>query len=434
MSNIVEMHRLGFIAVGVAIACGNSEPKPIPAPESPQHVESPRKLDPPPARPRDKPPASASAYYAYPFAKRPPVAEMTALGALAFRDPSLSASGKLACATCHDPDHMFAPGNALAVQLGGKTGKLAGTRATPSLRYLNSVPRFTEHFHDADDRDDVDQGPAGGLTWDGRADSTHDQARAPLMSPVEMANQSPDEVVERLRKAPYADRFRAAFGDNVLASSESGFRALTLVLEVYQQDPAQFYPYTSKYDAVLRGQATLSEQEARGKAVFDAADKGNCASCHPDTMAGGFPAFTDFGFNALGVPRNRAISANADPKFHDLGLCGPYRTDLTKRTELCGMFRTPSLRNVATRKRFFHNGGFASLSKAVAFYATRDTAPEKWYPHGEAFDDLPPEYRANVHKEPPFGGVRGSKPALSDADVIDIVAFLGTLTDGYTKP
>jgi cytochrome c peroxidase len=359
---------------------------------------------------------------------------MTALGALAFRDPGLSASGKLACATCHDPDHAFAPGNALAIQLGGKTGKLAGTRATPSLRYLQSVPRFTEHYHDADDRDDVDQGPAGGLTWDGRADSTHDQARAPLMSPVEMANASPDEVVARVRKAAYADRFRAAFGDDALATTEAGFKALTLVLEVYQQDPAQFYPYSSKYDAVLRGQAKLSDQEARGRALFDAKDKGNCASCHPDTMSGGFPAFTDFGFNALGVPRNRAIPANADPKYYDLGLCGPYRTDLAKRTELCGMFRTPSLRNVATRKRFFHNGGFTSLTKAVAFYATRDTAPEKWYPRGEAFDDLPPEYRANVHREPPFDRARGGKPALDDAEVADIVAFLGTLTDGYTKP
>jgi cytochrome c peroxidase len=425
------MRRLVTLTASVVIACGDSDPKPNPAHEPPPRVEQPRKLDPP--RPHDKPPASASAFYAYPFAKRPPVAEMTALGALAFRDPSLSASGKLACATCHDPDHAFAPANALAIQLGGKTGKLAGTRATPSLRYLQAVPRFTEHFHDPDDdRDDVDQGPAGGLTWDGRADSTHDQARAPLMSPVEMANASPDEVVARLRKTPYADRFRAAFGDDALATTDSGFRALTLALEVYQQDPAQFYPYTSKYDAVLRGQAKLTDQEERGRKLFDAKDKGNCASCHPDSMADGFPAFTDFGFNALGVPRNRAIPANADPKYYDLGLCGPYRTDLAKRTEFCGMFRTPSLRNVATRKRFFHNGGFTSLTKAVAFYATRDTAPEKWYPRGEV-DDLPPEARANLEKTPPFGGARGAKPALDDAEVADIVAFLGTLTDGYTR-
>jgi cytochrome c peroxidase len=304
-------------------------------------------------------------------------------------------------------------------------------RAVPTLRYLQTVPRFSEHYHGGDDDIAGDDGPAGGLTWDGRAPTTHEQAMAPLFSPFEMALASPDELATKLRASAYADRMRAAFGDDVLATATSAVKAATLALEVYQQDPATFYPYTSKYDAVLRGRATLSEREARGKRLFDDPNKGNCATCHPDTMASGFPAFTDFGFQALGVPRNRSLPANADPKFFDLGLCGPLRSDLATKVEYCGMFRVPTLRNVATRRRFFHNGAIASLEQAVAFYATRDTSPSRWYPRGEAFDDLPPRYRANVHRDPPFGGKPGDAPRLSPSEIADIVAFLGTLTDGY---
>jgi cytochrome c peroxidase len=97
---------------------------------------------------------------------------------------------------------------------------------------------------------------------------------------------------------------------------------------------------------------------------------------------------------------------------------------------------TPSLRNVALRKTFFHNGLVHSLREAVAFYVERDTQPEKWYPRGadgrtRKFDDLPAQYATNVNMDPPFGGKPGEKPALSASEIDDIVAFLGTLTDGY---
>jgi cytochrome c peroxidase len=151
---------------------------------------------------------------------------------------------------------------------------------------------------------------------------------------------------------------------------------------------------------------------------------------------GAFPQFTDFGFAALGAPRNRAIPANADPRYYDLGLCGPLRKDLAGRAEYCGLFRTPTLRNVARKRVFLHNGVFHSLEDVVRFYAERDTAPEKWYPRGATgarvkFDDLPVKYRGNVDEEPPFGGHPGEPPRLSDADVRDIVAFLNALSDGY---
>jgi cytochrome c peroxidase len=91
---------------------------------------------------------------------------------------------------------------------------------------------------------------------------------------------------------------------------------------------------------------------------------------------------------------------------------------------------TPTLRNVATRQTFFHNGVVHSLREAVAFYVQRDTSPEKWYPHGK-FDDLPARYQANVEMEPPFGRRPGDPPALTEAEIDDVVAFLQTLTDGF---
>ena len=111
------------------------------------------------------------------------VKQITSLGAKLFSDPSLSGSGKLACASCHSPSHAFGPPNALSVQLGGNDMHQPGFRAVPSLKYLQAVPAFTRHFHDSDDEGDesVDAGPTGGLTWDGRVDHGSDQARMPLL-------------------------------------------------------------------------------------------------------------------------------------------------------------------------------------------------------------------------------------------------------------
>ena len=330
-----------------------------------------------------------------------------------------------------------------AVQLGGKDMRQPGLRAVPSLKYLQAVPQFTEHYFESEDEGDesVDNGPTGGLTWDGRVDRRRDQARVPLLSPFEMANGSPADVVARVRQASYAGELREIFGNEIFDDTGKAFAAVSEALAVYQQDYGAFYPYSSKYDAYLAGRAQLTPQEARGLELFNDPAKGNCASCHISARGndGTPPQFTDYGLIAIGVPRNRDIPANADPDFFDLGACGPLRTDLAGRSEYCGLFRTPSLRNVALRQVFYHNGGEHDLRKAVAFYVERDTAPEKWYPRDasgrvQKFDDLPARYRANINTEPPFGGKPGDKPALSAAEIDDIVAFLGTLTDGYVPP
>jgi cytochrome c peroxidase len=367
-------------------------------------------------------------------------AALEALGRDLFFDPILSGSGKESCSTCHAPDRGFAPANALPVQFGGPDMKSPGTRAVPSLTYLQATPQFTAHYFDNEDEGDesVDNGPTGGLTWDGRADRPCDQARIPLLSANEMANPSAKAVVDRIARSKYATPLRAIYGEDIFTDADRAFTGILTALETFQQDPTTFYPYTSKYDAYLQGKTKLTDEEARGLALFNDETKGNCSSCHLSEIAsdGTPPQFTDFGMIALGVPRNPEIPANKDPAYFDLGLCGPLRTDFKGQAGYCGLFKTPSLRNVALRQTFMHNGYFHSLRKVVEFYATRDTNPEKWYPRRadgsiDIYDDLPEAYRANLNSDPPFGGKPGDKPALDDREIDDIVAFLGTLTDGY---
>ncbi len=303
--------------------------------------------------------------------------------------------------------------------------------------YAQNVPPFTEHYVDDDGNDSIDQGPAGGRTWDGRAQSAHEQAALPLLSPFEMANTDESAVLRKVQHGAHAAQFRAAFGAGIFDNAYLAFKGILLVLETYQQSAAEFYPYTSKFDAWLRHEATLTPQETRGLEVFNDPAKGNCARCHPSALRqGAFPQFTDFGFVALGVPRNARIPANRNAGYFDLGLCGPLREDLRGKTQYCGMFRTPTLRNVATRTVFFHNGAVHSLDDAVRFYAERDTRPGNWYPRDargkvRKFDDLPVQYAGNVEVQGPFGQRAGESPVLSEADVADLVAFLKTLSDGY---
>ena len=81
------------------------------------------------------------------------------------------------------------------------------------------------------------------------------------------------------------------------------------------------------------------------------------------------------------------------------------------RPEYCGMFRAPTLRNVATRQSYFHNGVFHSLREVLDFYATRDTDPQRWWGRGKArYDDLPARFHGNVNQDPPFKPLPNGQP------------------------
>jgi len=310
--------------------------------------------------------------------------DLTDLGRRLFSDPALSASGKQSCASCHDPYFAYGPPPNVTQP---------GIRAIPSLRYLQAVPQFTEHYYDAETSgdDSIDNGPTGGLTWDGRVDRGRDQARLPLFAPEEMANRTPAEIVARVAKQEYGPELRRL-------SHRDAFSTVLEALEAFEEDPREFYPYSSRYDRYLAGKAKLTEQERRGLETFTDPQRGNCASCHPAERGvnGTPPQFTDYAYANIGLP------GDTDP-----GLCG----HLSTHPEYCGEFRTPSLRNVATRRVFFHNGSIHSLREAVVFYTKRD--------------DSKSAFPATLETGAPFN----KKPGLTDQEIDGIVAFLQTLTD-----
>jgi cytochrome c peroxidase len=356
---------------------------------------------------------------------------VAALGERIFRDPTLSASGRMSCASCHDPAHGHSSASAeLLVPAGGTDLATPGFRKAPSLRYLNQAPAF---FFDAGGA------PIAGLTRDGKADSLRVQAVTPFLARHEMANGTAANVVAKLAAATFADEFRRVFGAAIFDDADAAFDRARLALQMYQLEDTGFHAFDSKYDHFLAGRTALTGRELQGLALFNDPAKGNCAACHPSARGadGSPPLFTDFSYDNLGVPRNMAIPANADPAYFDLGLCGPFRADLATRGDLCGAFKVPTLRNVAISAPYFHNGRFKTLKEAVGFYVRRATNPKERYPRNAGgsvrkFDDLPPAYHANIDTtEAPYDRRPGQAPALSPEEIDLVAEFLGTLTNGH---
>ena len=395
-----------------------------------------------------------------------PLSAVARLGKALFFDPMLSGSGRQSCASCHSPAYGYNPPNALAVQPGGVDLRKLGYRPPPSLAYLyrqrpfsigpdtsgdDAAPNLNALATSArsDPRATKQAGaaaaapamvPQGGLFWDGRADSLQRQAYLPLLNPVEMANRSTDDVAARLARSRYRQAFAQLFGPGIVDDPRQLVDEAMFAIGRFEIEDPSFHPFTSKYDAWLQGRARLTPAEMRGLRLFDDPAKGNCAACHLDrpTRDGLPPLFTDTQYEALGVPRNAALAVNRDPRFHDLGICGPFRRDLAAQTQYCGMFLTPTLRNVDRRAVFFHNGVYRSLAQVLDFYNLRSVAPEKIYPRDaqgrlQVYDDLPAAYRANVDTtDAPFDRRVGDPAPLTAQDIRDVIAFLHTLDDGYS--
>jgi len=250
-----------------------------------------------------------------------------------------------------------------------------------------------------------------------------------------MANSNINILASRVRALSYYKDFASVFNVSTNATDQQIYDTLRNAFEVYQRQDPDYLLFNSKFDKFLDGTATLSASEERGRQLFNTPAKGNCASCHSSQIGPGQqrPLFTNFRYAALGVPRNNQVVANQDPTFFDMGLCGPVRTDLIARTDLCGQFKIPTLRNIAITAPYFHNSSVDTLTNAVKFYATRDSNPALWYPtvNGTVikFNDLPANLRGNVQiNKAPFNS------NLSTQEIDDIVAFLQTLTDDRTAP
>jgi cytochrome c peroxidase len=316
------------------------------------------------------------------------------------------------------------------VALGSRPGTF-GTRDTPTAMYLAAAPRFG--FTEKDGK----RVPVGGLFWDGRADTLEEQAKGPFFNALEMNNPDTRTLIAKIAAGPYAAGFRKVWGERIFDNPEAALDAVAASLAAFERTHA-FQPFNSKFDAVMRGEAKFTEQEQRGLGLFTIRQKGNCAACHVVDEASRDSKkslFTDFTYHAVGVPRSERIPKNAEKDHFDLGLCAsPRASPPAKDLQWCGYFKVPTLRNIALTGPYMHNGRFDNLRDAVAFYATRDTDPKKWYASGGKFNDLPVQHHANVDVElPPYNRRPGQRPNLNDEEIDDIVAFLRTLTDGY-KP
>ena len=382
---------------------------------------------------RTAPASAPRSFYETPYERKPDFKTLVALGRSLFSDRALSASGRVSCASCHDPAHAYGPPNRLPVQLGGAAMNLPGVRAVPSLTYHQGIPNFQEHFFDNDGNDSEDQGPTGGLDWDGRADSGHEQAAGPLLSAFEMGNASPESIVAKLRASPDAAAMRDAFGPHVLDDPKRGWNGLLLALEVFQQSPADFYPYNSKYDAFLRGQVKLSRRGG--------ARPGGVRRQH----AGKLRVVPHQRDQARRVPAVHRLRPHRHRRAAQPAPSPPTRSPAIAtwaRAARCA----PTCRATTTTAAGSARRRCATWRRAACSSTTAPTASSRTpcastrcatrirrasTAGGHQFDDLPAKYQGNLNRELPFGAKPGDKPTLTEAEIADVVAFLKTLTDGY---
>jgi len=312
----------------------------------------------------------------------PPTAAKVALGARLFEEPMLSRDGRLACASCHDLEAgAGADGRATARGIDGRVG----SRNTPTVWNAAFQAR---------------------LFWDGRARSLEEQALGPIVNPIEMGADL-DEVCRRLSaRDDYRADFAAAFGAEAAIDPPHLARALAAFERTLITPDAP-------YDRFLRGDAgALDERQLRGMSLFETV---GCVVCHagpgfsrasllaPEGGSAGFRLFP-----ALPSPLAERYRLTEDRGAAGRAGSGP------------GLWRVPSLRNVALTAPYFHNGAVADLKEAVRVMATVQA--------GRVItDDGRPA--TTVAWDADAGRlIRRTRLPLSEADVDDLVAFLEALS------
>jgi cytochrome c peroxidase len=372
----------------------------------------------------------------------PPVSTaLQDLGEKIFNDTNLSEPRGTACVSCHTPSTGFA--NLNGSRIGVPLGSLPTSFGSRSVMQ-NSYSSFTPPFGFRVLNGDVD--PIGGLFWDGRADTLAQQAQKPFLATNEMNNKDGASVVAKIAAGPYAKIMTDLYGKDIFKNPTLAFTRVGEALAAFEST-TRFQSFSSRYDDYIAGRVKLTPAEDNGLKVFMDPVKGNCASCHsmnPKSVKPADNLFTDFAHYATGIPRNKAIPANANPSYFDLGLCGPNRTRPALSANVpasvsiekfCGTFKMPSLRNVGERQVFMHNGVFSSLRDVVSFYATRDSNPQRWYGPSGVPNDLPLAYQPNIVRDRvPFNRAANAGPALTDKEIDDVVAFLKTLSDRVATP
>jgi cytochrome c peroxidase len=250
------------------------------------------------------------------------------LGRLLYHDVRLSKNHDLSCNTCHD---LASGGIDVREREGRRSATSAGHRG--QLGGRNSPTVYNAALQLAQ-------------FWDGRAATVEDQAKGPILNPIEMAMPSEAAVLAAVGSIPeYAAKFSAAFPDAKPALTYDNLAAAIAAFERRLVTPAPF-------DDFLQGKvAALGEEQLRGLQLF--LDVG-CTQCHTGPGLGG-------------------------TMYQKLGSVKPYETkdagrfDATKNEADRGVFKVPILRNIEKTAPYFHDGSVATLEEAVRLMTLHQT-------------------------------------------------------------
>ncbi|WP_114418259.1 cytochrome-c peroxidase [Marinospirillum perlucidum] len=340
------------------------------------------------------------------------------LGQQLFFDPILSQDRTQSCATCHVPDQGFmdARDNGVAGSASlGDDGHSLGNRNTPSAGYAALTPEF--HLK-------ANGEYAGGLFWDGRANSLAEQAMGPPLNPVEMALPDAATAAERLlEKEHYRQQFAQLYGEAVSEDPQALYEAMADAIAAFEETDF-FAPFDSRYDRYLRGEVEFTQQEELGRTLFFSQQFTNCNSCHQlhTSPRAERETFSNYEFHNIGVPANQQLNAARNSDAVDTGLFQHPQID---DPEHKGKFKTPSLRNVAVTGPYMHNGVFQDLRTVVLFYNQYNSRSPARQINPETGENwAAPEVPQNLSLD-----LLESGPALDDRRIDALVAFLKTLTD-----
>jgi cytochrome c peroxidase len=276
-------------------------------------------------------------------AHNPMSAAKMELGKQLFFDPRLSLDGTVSCFSCHNV--MTAGGDDDRATSVGVAGKL-GNRSAPTV--LNSAYMSA-------------------LFWDGRAANLEEQAKGPLVNPVEMAMPSHADVIARLRAIPgYVSQFKAVFGGPEPLVIDNVARAIA----AYERT---LVTPDSPVDRFLKGDASaLSAQARNGMMLFD---KLGCVRCHNGPNYAGLITREGAVFYPWNLQKFPSIPGSVyEAKYEltkDLG-----RYEVTRNPKDMHLFRIPSLRNIALTAPYMHNGKVPNLEEAVRVMAKTQLGKE----------------------------------------------------------
>jgi cytochrome c peroxidase len=414
--------------------------------------------------------------------------QITLLGKIIFYDQELSVKRNESCSFCHMPETGFTgPVSALNQTTGAYPGSIR-TRSNGRIPQSHTYASYAPVLHYNEEQGDF----VGGQFWDMRATGLRldsalaEQAQGPPLDPNEMGLIDPACMVYRMSLRPYRSMAEKLWGAQAFAVhwpehtkevcdrpgpppaldpfplhltavdrgiAETTFDRIAEAIAAFEGSP-EVNPFSSKYDYVLAGKAEFTAEEKAGYELFRSKTT-HCNECHRDGGPGEEPLFTDFTASNLGVPPNPALPfykentpdrfgyiANPNGlKFLDLGVGGflagpqnPNREWAAMAKSFLGKYKTPTLRNVDKRPRtdfvkaYMHNGYLKSLKEVVHFYNTRDSLPRcKAGDRGEKITCWPAPENPETMNRKQLGDLK-----LTDGQEDLLVAFLKTLTDGYS--